>query len=624
MYRICLINMPFAALYLPSLALTQLKAITEESLGDQVRVDICYLNHDFAKFLGNNVYNLISTSLDAHTTGIGDWLFRQSAFSGLTDNSEDYFKRYYPHRNQQTQGLKDLVNDIRGRLNDHFDDVIKKYGMDEADLVGFTSMFTQNVSCFALADRIKKRNPKAVIVMGGANCESPMGQEIVKNVPAIDFVFAGPALKSFPQFVRRQIAGEVNKCHSIQGVFSKRNCALTPLGCGGAAGEELPIDVEVKLDYQPFLRLVEENFPNKEVSPVLLFETSRGCWWGEKSHCTFCGLNGSSMNYRSMSSEKAIAQFRELFKYTDVCKRLESVDNILPKHYLKEVLPNINTPPNVEIFYEVKADLSEEDMQVLSKSRVSMIQPGIESLATSTLKLMRKGTNAFVNLFLLKNCVSYSIFPAWNLLIGFPGEGEDVYKKYLIDLPLLIHLPPPSGVYPVRFDRYSPYFVQSDQYKLDLRPLDYYSLTYPFAKDALANMAYYFSDANLTATYFITMARWIGKIKEKIEGWKGRWFNPDPEKRPRLYFKSNGGAPVVFDSRSGDPVEYKISETSHQLLEFLNKPRRIPDIVTKMAAVSGFNAESEIACLQEKGLIFQEGERYMNIVLPNEAPLTIS
>ncbi len=36
------------------------------------------------------------------------------------------------------------------------------------------------------------------------------------------------------------------------------------------------------------------------------YETSRGCWWGQKKHCTFCGLNPLGMNYRAKSPERAV------------------------------------------------------------------------------------------------------------------------------------------------------------------------------------------------------------------------------------------------------------------------------------------------------------------------------
>lgn len=38
----------------------------------------------------------------------------------------------------------------------------------------------------------------------------------------------------------------------------------------------------------------------------LQFETARGCWWGAKQHCTFCGLNGDTMNFRSKSPARAV------------------------------------------------------------------------------------------------------------------------------------------------------------------------------------------------------------------------------------------------------------------------------------------------------------------------------
>ena len=34
------------------------------------------------------------------------------------------------------------------------------------------------------------------------------------------------------------------------------------------------------------------------------FESARGCWWGAKHHCTFCGLNGTTMQFRSKSPQR--------------------------------------------------------------------------------------------------------------------------------------------------------------------------------------------------------------------------------------------------------------------------------------------------------------------------------
>jgi ribosomal peptide maturation radical SAM protein 1 len=614
MYRTVLINMPFASVQIPSLALTQLKNVLESEFHDQVSVEINYLNHDFARCLGINLFAYIANAIDSLNAGLGDWFFRQLAFPDLPDNTESYFKRYFPFRSKEMDALKADILDKRKRMDSLMEDLLDRDNLGNADIVGFTSMFMQNVASFALARKLKERNPKIIIVMGGANCEMPMGQEIVKHVQNIDYVFAGPGLKSFPEFVRCCLNQEFDKCSEIRGVYSKRN-VLAPSG-PGAIGEELDIDAPIKLDYELFLRSFNEKFPGGQLEPALLFETSRGCWWGERSHCTFCGLNGSTMAYRAMSSQRALDQFNALFQHAGTVSHFEAVDNILPKNYLKDVLPFVATPPGAQLFYEVKADLSEQDMVTLAKARVKRIQPGIESLSTSTLKLMKKGTSVFQNLFLLKNCALYDIEPTWNLLIGFPGEGEETYKKYVQDIPLLMHLPPPSGAFPVRFDRYSPYFVKAEEYGLDLHPLDYYRLIYPFPAESLNNLAYYFSDLNFKAQYFVEMLRWINKIKEKVSSWIVRWHSPSQHLPPRLYFKDQTAGAIIYDSRSGAVVEHQISEVGRQILKLADNPKRLDDFAKEFSHITDFHAEKEVAFLQEKRLLFQEGERFFNLVLP--------
>ena len=612
MYRIALINMPFANLSLPSIALTQLKSLVESHFREQVSVNLLYLNHDFANYLGLDLYHLVVNSTESQNSGLGDWFFRQTAFPDLPNNAGVYLSRYFPFHTDQMNKLKGQILEKRRGLSVFLESLIKKYSLDQNELVGFTSMFMQNVASFSLARKIKDKNKDITIIMGGANCESPMGQVIVQYTDAIDYVFSGPALRSFPEFVEHQLAQEVWKCGSIKGVFTKKNYLFH--SGPEAIGEELSIDVPIDLDYQPFLNTLSENFPERQIDPILLFETSRGCWWGERAHCTFCGLNGTTMGYRAMNPELALKQFDSLFTYAPGVSRLDAVDNILPKEYLKDVLPFVQTPENVEIFYEVKADLTESDVQVLAKAQVKNIQPGIESLATSTLKLMKKGTSAFRNLALLKFCLMYDISPAWNLLIGFPGEAAPVYEKYINDLPSLVHLFPPSGVYPVRFDRYSPYFMKADEYGLDLHPLDYYPLIYPFPQDAIDNLAYYFNDLNIDSEYAQTMSKWIGKIREKVDRWIEGWKSA--RDHPELFLRQNGKQSVVHDSRSNEVAEYPLGENSTRALKYLAvKPRDVVDLAREFRDVDGFDAKQEIVFFKERGLVFEENERFFSLVI---------
>src|ERR1044072_8770934 len=105
MYRIILINMPFANLSLPSIALTQLKAVVESQFNEQVSVKLLYLNHDFANYLGLDLYDLIVNSKESQNSGLGDWFFRQTAFPDLPDNANVYLSRYFPLHTEQMNQL---------------------------------------------------------------------------------------------------------------------------------------------------------------------------------------------------------------------------------------------------------------------------------------------------------------------------------------------------------------------------------------------------------------------------------------------------------------------------------------------------------------------------------------
>ena len=87
-------------------------------------------------------------------------------------------------------------------------------------------------------------------------------------------------------------------------------------------------------------------------------ETSRGCWWGAKSHCTFCGLNGSTMAFRRKSPSRAI----EEIAYLSARWRapfIQFVDNILDMKYFDTVLEELaERQLPTRFFYEVKANLS--------------------------------------------------------------------------------------------------------------------------------------------------------------------------------------------------------------------------------------------------------------------------
>jgi ribosomal peptide maturation radical SAM protein 1 len=224
-------------------------------------------------------------------------------------------------------------------------------------------------------------------------------------------------------------------------------------------------------------------------------ETSRGCWWGQKHHCTFCGLNGLTMAFRSKSPARALEEIRYLTERYGT-RRVAAVDNIMDHRYFRDFVPALrDLGLDLRLFYETKANLSAEQVALLAEAGITVIQPGIESLSTHVLGLMRKGTSALQKVQLLKRCRAHGIRPVWNLLYGFPGERPEDYAQTARIIDALHHLEPPVKAAPIRIrlDRFSPLFAQAGELGLtDLRPDRAYGAIYGLPEEDLAGLAYYF------------------------------------------------------------------------------------------------------------------------------------
>jgi len=198
---------------------------------------------------------------------------------------------------------------------------------------------------------------------------------------------------------------------------------------------------------------------------------------------------------------------------------------------------------------------------------------------------------------------------------------EAVYEKYVSDLPKLMHLPPPGGVFPVRFDRYSPYFTRAAEYGLDLAPYDYYSLIYPFDRASLGRLAYYFIDQNFSAPYIAITARWLARLRERVEAWHTRWHGDGRVAHiPRLFLRETPDGWVVHDSRSGEIREDRLSALTKAVIDALEKPA-VLEAVRAAFTASEDAVDEAIATLRARSWIYEEGERAISLVFPTEPPL---
>ena len=309
-------------------------------------------------------------------------------------------------------------------------------------MVGFTTMFQQNCSSLAVMRELKKRRPEVITAIGGSNCEGEMGKELFDRFPEIDYLGRGECDHSFVDLVRSLRNGHGGQ--PTPGILSRRS---TGNGNGGAPGarpcsreptSKTPslrhplrsVDLE-KLPHPDFsdffAQLPLTNFGD-QIAPALQMETSRGCWWGAKQHCTFCGLNAEGMAYRAKSGPRALEEMEAQIKKYGI-RQIQVVDNILDMQYFKSVLPYLVERPIADLYYETKANLSKAQVKMLADSGIRWIQPGIESLSDSTLKLMAKGVTELQNIQLLKWCMEFGVSVDWNFLYGFPGERDEELEQ---------------------------------------------------------------------------------------------------------------------------------------------------------------------------------------------------
>jgi radical SAM superfamily enzyme YgiQ (UPF0313 family) len=142
-------------------------------------------------------------------------------------------------------------------------------------------------------------------------------------------------------------------------------------------------DIE-DLDQRDRIRITPRSLP---------LEGSRGCWWGQTSHCTFlCGIDESSLSYRSRPTDGVIDTLRELRSRRS---RISFSDYILARNHYEELLPILAEEEQpFRLSCEIKASQSLSRMDLLARAGFVELQPGIESFSTELLKAMDKGSAA--------------------------------------------------------------------------------------------------------------------------------------------------------------------------------------------------------------------------------------
>ena len=541
---LCLVVPPFASVQFPQLGVAVLKAACQAR---GLRVTNVHGEIELAARAGLDAYDAISSG--GMRWLIGERLFRAYAYPAetlarladplpLTDARQAQFDAVEPHVAAALDAIVARIVALRPRI------------------LGVSTTFQQTLACAAIARRVKLALPEVVTVMGGANAAWPIAASMTKAFPWIDHFFAGEADVDFPDF-----------CEAL-------------INTGARPAERIirsePIRDMRKVfepDFADFFATLRPHQATGALPPwlprFLTAETSRGCWWGGKHHCTFCGLNGEGMAFR----DKPVALVQSALTALSAKWQVDYIhltDNIMPRHYVAELMPALAASVSrVKLYYEVKANLSESQVDTMAAGGVIHIQPGIESLSSDVLRLMRKGVSAQQNIALLRHCRGVSIKVDWAILYAFPGEQASAYEAMIALMPKLAHLQPPSGAMQIVIDRFSPYFKDPEAMGIGaLSPLPAYRALYPPEVDT-SDVAFHFSGDYTTE--MLGDEELVARLKAAVAAWQENW---NGRTQPVLQLFEAGGKPMVLDTRpTARRAMTALSPAQHEALLWLEHPR---------------------------------------------------
>ncbi len=479
------------------------------------------------------------------------------------------------------------------------------------DAIGFSIGFdAQKLPAASIAKLLRARGETGVFVAGGTGCDSTMGPALLEAFPEFDYVLQGEADSSWPRFLHRLAEGRAPE--DVPGLVRRT------AGGGTTVVPELPVDehflLAPRVDYVSYLTQ-RANSAYADQPLILLFESSRGCWWGRKHHCSFCGIRSVEDPYRVRSAPDVVDTVRELAQeYAPAL--LYATDAIAPMEYHRTVWPRLaehrSAGEQWTLFYETKSNLGQHHVARMAAAGVLQVQPGIESFSTNTLRAMHKGATALQQVAFLKWAAHYGVKVIYGLIVGTPGETRADVDSMIELVGRLHHLPPPDAINRLALHRFSPHFRDPQRFGIvDVRPYKVQELLYGMDADAVTRLCY---ELNYSAPSQETpeMIAAYERLQQAVADWRVAYT------RGARLIETRAG-PLRVITRSGEPGEAAVLITDAldaAVLDVAREPVSLRALATRTEASEDALA-SCVERLSASGYVVARDEHVLALTLPH-------
>jgi ribosomal peptide maturation radical SAM protein 1 len=561
--RVLLAYMPFGLIQIAPLGLSLLKAALTRA---GVACDIRYFNLEFVDSCLTGSPDTRARVYTRMTTRYQLTFSAEARVAELLFGRDDERSRVVSgHIARALPDEQALLAVLPERFDRFLRTCVETIDWNRYRVLGLSSVFLgMTVPSLLLAREVKRQFPHVVTVLGGPNTEGTMGEVIARRFPQIDYVLRGEADDTWPRLVDAILADR--SPGPLPGLVRR--------GIDGAidAWPMRPIDRMDTLpipDFDDFISAASRSLlaARYRTRLQLPFESSRGCWWGQKSHCKFCGINGQGMGYRAKSRDRLLDEIESLTtRYRP--HALVATDAILDRGYFGTVLPALATRrAGVTFSYEVKANVTRSQMEEMRDAGIREILPGIETFSTRLLKLMKKGATAFDNLICLRLAEECDIKVSWYHMCGLPQERMEDYDKDIATIRRVPHLQPPREIARFTLQRFTPYLEQAQTEGLArVRPMTEYRAVFPLADEDLRDLAYHF-EFDFADGRPADLTREIeDKLEAAISEWRTRYG------RVSLVVIHGEDGALMIDTRQSHPRVYVLDAMAAKLYGELERP----------------------------------------------------
>ncbi|HKS10036.1 MAG TPA: RiPP maturation radical SAM C-methyltransferase [Pyrinomonadaceae bacterium] len=603
---VALISMPTLSARFPSFQLALLKPTLER---EGIPVQTFSMFMYFGSYVGWRITEALS---DVYPCMVGEWIWTKAAFGDFANN-EDYFEAYRSNLESICKSaectMADLTEIREEKAPAFIDFCVNSVDWSRFGVIGFSVVFQQTLASIALARALKERYPETPIIMGGATFEDDIAEEIMKGCPQVDLIHCGDADETLPKTIRRLANKE-----SLAGMPGVMWRDKDQIKYAGRAPNLSDMNKTPVPDFDEYFYARKEGGygrSNGAREVLLPIETARGCWWGVKNHCTFCGLNRAGMEFRSKSVDNVIQQLDQLSQRYGILD-FNAIDNIIEPEYINKLFTQLSEAnSDLHLHYEVRPSLSRAQLKLMRKGGLFSIQPGVESFSTHILKLMRKHTTGMRNLELIKWSTYYGINNLYNILLRFPGETLEDYRAQCDVIAKIHHFQAPWAIAKARADRGSPMYNEPETQSVSrLIYSECYNYLYPKDRFDLNRVSYYFEHEMGNTLQDDE----YDEIFHAVGVWQYRWRQ---RPQPYLRFRKGWGTILIEDGRNGSASTTSYSDRYAQLYEYCGDARSAKEIAAHFDGAPW--VDEAIQEFVDRNLMVHLDNRYLSLALPENA-----